>query len=51
MKPNMDPKKTAMPVQDPDVRRQNFEEVAIGYTEEDAIYEAQRCLHCSINHV
>lgn len=46
MKPNMDPKKTAMPVQDPDVRRQNFEEVAIGYTEEDAIYEAQRCLHC-----
>ena len=45
-KPNMDPKKTAMPVQDPDVRRCNFEEVAIGYSEEDAIYEAQRCLHC-----
>lgn len=44
--PNMDPKKTPMPVQDPHVRRSNFEEVAMGYSEEDAIYEAQRCLHC-----
>lgn len=44
--PNMDSKKTPMPVQDPNVRRSNFEEVAMGYSEEDAIYEAQRCLHC-----
>lgn len=44
--PNMDPKKNPMPVQDPNVRRSNFEEVAMGYSEEDAIYEAQRCLHC-----
>jgi glutamate synthase (NADPH/NADH) small chain len=44
--PNMDPKKTPMPVQDPNVRCSNFEEVAMGYSEEDAIYEAQRCLHC-----
>lgn len=44
--PNMDPKKTPMPVQNPNVRRSNFEEVAMGYSEEDAIYEAQRCLHC-----
>lgn len=44
--PNMDPKKTPMPVQDTNVRRSNFEEVAMGYSEEDAIYEAQRCLHC-----
>lgn len=44
--PNMDPKKTPMPVQDPNIRRSNFEEVAMGYSEEDAIYEAQRCLHC-----
>lgn len=44
--PNMDPKKTPMPEQDPNVRRSNFEEVAMGYSEEDAIYEAQRCLHC-----
>jgi len=44
--PNMDPKKTPMPVQDPNVRRSNFEEVAMGYSEEYAIYEAQRCLHC-----
>lgn len=43
---NMDPKKTPMPVQDPNVRCSNFEEVAMGYSEEDAIYEAQRCLHC-----
>lgn len=46
--PNMDPKKTPMPVQDPNVRRSNFEEVAMGYSEEDAIYEAQRCLHCKL---
>jgi glutamate synthase (NADPH/NADH) small chain len=42
----MDPRKTAMPVQDPAVRRRNFEEVAKGYTEEMALVEAQRCLQC-----
>ncbi|HID60332.1 MAG TPA: FAD-binding protein, partial [Hadesarchaea archaeon] len=35
-----------MPEQDPKKRVQNFEEVPLGYTEEDAIYEAQRCLQC-----
>ena len=29
---NMDPKKCPMPVQDPMVRRNNFDEVALGYT-------------------
>ncbi|MFR7484821.1 MAG: hypothetical protein ACLUVP_05970 [Acutalibacter sp.] len=29
-----------------DVRNKNFLEVALGYTEEQALDEAQRCLHC-----
>ena len=45
-KPNMCPTKTPMPEQDPNVRNKNFEEVAIGYTEEMAINEAARCLNC-----
>lgn len=44
--PNMTPKKTPMPEQDPNVRNKNFEEVTLGYTEEMAVQEAQRCLHC-----
>ena len=43
---NMDPKKCPMPVQDPMVRRNNFEEVALGYTYEMAVNEAKRCLNC-----
>ncbi len=39
-------KKTPMPSQDPDVRNKNFEEVALGYTKEMAVGEAQRCLNC-----
>ena len=35
-----------MPVQDPAVRAKNFKEVALGYPEEIAVAEAQRCLHC-----
>ncbi len=44
--PNMTPKKTPMPEQAPDVRNKNFEEVALGYTDEMAKEEALRCLHC-----
>ena len=44
--PNMSLKKNEMPVQDPQVRNKNFKEVALGYTKEQAIDEAQRCLHC-----
>ena len=36
----------AMPEQPADVRRHNFEEVALGYDEATAIEEAKRCLHC-----
>ena len=42
----LDPKKHEMPAQDPQVRAHNFEEVALGYTEEIALAEAQRCLNC-----
>lgn len=43
---NMDMKKCPMPVQDPDVRNKNFNEVALGYTYEMAVNEARRCLNC-----
>lgn len=43
---NMSLKKNEMPVQNPDERNKNFSEVALGYTEEQAIDEAKRCLHC-----
>ena len=38
--------KNPMPQQDAAVRRTNFDEVALGYTEEVAIDEAERCLGC-----
>ena len=41
-------KKHEMPVQDPKVRAHNFDEVALGYDEETAVAEAERCLHCRI---
>ena len=43
---NMSLKKNPMPSQEPDVRNKNFDEVALGYTEEMAIDEAKRCLNC-----
>jgi len=44
--PNMSLVKNPMPSQEPDVRNKNFLEVALGYTEEQALDEAQRCLNC-----
>ncbi len=44
--PNMSLKKNEMPSQEPNVRNKNFEEVALGYTEEQALDEAKRCLTC-----
>ncbi len=44
--PNMSLKKNEMPVQDPMIRNGNFLEVALGYTEEQAVNEAERCLNC-----
>jgi glutamate synthase (NADPH/NADH) small chain len=38
--------KNPMPLQDPKVRATNFDEVALGYTEEVAVEEAKRCLEC-----
>ena len=43
---NMSLTKNPMPSQEPNVRNKNFEEVALGYTEAQALDEAQRCLHC-----
>ena len=38
--------RTEMIKQSPHIRRRNFKEVALGYTEELAILEAKRCLNC-----
>ena len=43
---DMSLKKVPMPEQEPHIRNKNFEEVSLGYTEEMAIKEAQRCLNC-----
>ena len=43
---NMQMTKTPMPEQDPNVRNANFKEVALGYTLEQAMNEAQRCIRC-----
>lgn len=38
--------KHKMPEQDPKLRARNFQEVALGYDEETAVAEANRCLTC-----
>ena len=45
-KPNMCITKCPMPLQDPIVRSGNFDEVALGYSLEQAVEEARRCLNC-----
>ena len=40
------PKKNIMPMQEPSKRIHNFNEVALGYNDELAVAEAQRCLNC-----
>ena len=47
--PNMSLVKNKIPEQDPMVRNKNFKEVALGYTAEQAMDEAKRCLSCK-NH-
>ncbi len=44
--PNMSLKKNPMPEQEPQIRAANFKEVALGYTREIAMEEADRCLNC-----
>ena len=39
-------KKNEMPTQAPEVRAHNFDEVALGYSEQTAVLEAKRCLNC-----
>ena len=43
---DMSPVKVKMPEQAPTVRNKNFKEVALGYTPEMAVAEANRCLNC-----
>ena len=44
----MNDEKVIMRAQDPNVRNKNFDEVELGFTEEEAKKEASRCLHCKI---
>ena len=43
---NMTLKKNEMPTREPDVRNRDFFEVTTGYTWEQALNEAERCLSC-----
>ena len=43
---NMIQTKNPMPSLEPDIRNKCFDEVALGYTEENALNEADRCLNC-----
>ena len=43
---NMQPLKNPMPTQDAEIRKNNFNEVALGYTPQQAIDEAKRCIRC-----
>ncbi|MBF7082092.1 NADPH-dependent glutamate synthase [Desulfallas sp. Bu1-1] len=45
-KKEIKPKKNPMPAQDPVERARNFNEVALGYSREAVIDEANRCLQC-----
>jgi glutamate synthase (NADPH/NADH) small chain len=45
-KPKIRKEAVPIPKQKPEARRQNFNEVALGYTEEQAKEEANRCLQC-----
>ena len=44
--PNMEMKKTNIPEQDPNIRNKNFDEVSLGYLDDMALNEANRCLNC-----
>ena len=45
-KPKLNLNREPMPKQPPEVRRTNFNEVALGYTAEQAKVEASRCIQC-----
>ncbi|MFH1282797.1 MAG: NADPH-dependent glutamate synthase [bacterium] len=46
MAKEINPKKTPIKQQDPKIRAKNFLEVALGYSEEEAVKEALRCINC-----
>jgi glutamate synthase (NADPH/NADH) small chain len=46
MKIKKSKRREPMPEQNPKMRIQNFSEVALGYTRENALREASRCLNC-----
>ncbi len=43
---SLKPKKLNMPLQKPEERVKNFKEVTLGYDEESAVAEAERCIQC-----
>jgi len=45
-KPKLKKEAVQIPKQKPEERRKNFNEVALGYSEEQALEEASRCLQC-----
>jgi len=45
-KPKIDLNRVPMPRQEPRVRARNYNEVALGYSEEMALQEANRCIQC-----
>ena len=45
-KPKLNLNRVDMPRQEPEVRRRNFDEVALGYTYEMAMEETGRCIQC-----
>ena len=48
VKERMKREQVLMPEQDPQERIHNFKEVPLGYSKDQAIYEAQRCLQCKV---
>jgi len=46
-KPKVQKVAVQMPKQTPEARKHNFNEVALGYSEEEAMVEASRCLQCA----
>ena len=44
--PKLDLNRVSMPKQEPLVRAKNFNEVALGYSDEQALAEANRCIQC-----
>lgn len=43
---NIPQERADMPVQEPDVRAENFDEVALGFSLDNALVECERCLVC-----